>query len=143
MDDETKNYIIEKFGRIHPVFEHMEKYNPEILKGFITIRKATLPPKGVSSTIPEKMKELIIIAVEVALGRGEKGKSHARRAVRLGATPQEVHEAVSLVIWLAGWATYVDGGMDAVKAAEDEQEKMLKGEPFFWTQEVPSDKKTH
>jgi len=143
MDDETKNYIIEKFGRIHPVFEHMEKYNPEILKGFITIRKATLPPKGVASAVPEKMKELIVIAVEVALGRGEKGKSHARRAVRLGATPQEVHETVSLVIWLAGWATYVDGGMDAVKAAEDEYEKMLKGEPFFWTQELSTDKKAH
>ncbi len=121
---------------MHPVFEHMDQYSPEIVEGFIKIRKATLPPKGVEGAIPEKYKELIITAIEVATGRGEKGRSHARKAVRLGATPREVQEAVSLCIWLAGWATWVDGGSQAVKAAEEEQELVKKGEDFHWTAEV-------
>lgn len=77
MDEEARKYIIEKFGRMHPVFEHMDRYSPEIVEGFIKIRKATLPPAGVEGAIPEKYKELIITAVEVATGRGEKGRSHA------------------------------------------------------------------
>jgi alkylhydroperoxidase/carboxymuconolactone decarboxylase family protein YurZ len=136
MNEETKKYILEKFGRMHPVFEHMDKYSPEIVEGFIKIRKATLPSKGVEGAIPEKYKELIVTAVEVATGRGEKGRSHARKAVRLGATPKEVQEAVSLCIWLAGWATWVDGGSEAVKAAEEEEEKVKKGEEFHWTADI-------
>ena len=140
MNEETKKYILEKFGRMHPVFEHMDKYSPEIVEGFIKIRKATLPPKGVDCAIPEKYKELIITAVEVATGRGEKGRSHARKAIRLGASPREVQEAVSLCIWLAGWATWVDGGSEAVKAAEDEEQKVKKGEDFHWTADIKGEK---
>ena len=131
---------MEKFGRMHPVFEHMDKYSPEIVEGFIKIRKATLR-SGVEGAIPEKYKELIITAVEVATGRGEKGRSHARKAVRLGASPKEVQEAVSLCIWLAGWATWVDGGSEAVKAAEEEEEKVKKGDSFHWTADVKGEEK--
>jgi alkylhydroperoxidase/carboxymuconolactone decarboxylase family protein YurZ len=95
-----------------------------------------LPPKGKPEILSRKVKELIMVAVEVALGRGEKGKSHARKAVRAGATPAEIHEVVSLCQWLAGQATYVDGGMDSVKAAEDEEAKMKAGKDFYWTSEV-------
>jgi len=136
MDEDIRQYIMEEFGRIHPVFESMEKYNPELLKGFITSRRSTLPPKGKPEILSRKVKELIMVAVEVSLGRGEKGKSHARKAVRAGATPAEIHEVVSLCQWLAGQATYVDGGMDAVKAAEDEEAKMKAGKDFYWTSEV-------
>ena len=80
-----------------------------------------------------------MVAVEVAMGRGEKGKSHARKAVRAGATPAEVHEAVALCQWLVGMASYVDGGMDAVKAAEDEEAKAKAGKDFYWTSEVKSE----
>ena len=143
MDEDIKEYLMEKFGRIHPVFEAMDRYNPELLRGFVTMRRATLKPKGApEGALPEKIKELIIVAVEVALGRGEGGKSHARRAVRLGATPKEVEEAVELCTWLAGWSTWVDSGMEAVLAAEDEERKMKEGKPFYWTKEVtPSEEK--
>lgn len=128
MNEETRKYILEKFGRMESVFELMDKYSPEIVDGHIKVRKATLPPAGVEGAIPEKYKELIIVAVEVATGRGGRGTSHARRAVRVGATPREVQEAVSLCIWLTGWTTWVDCGSEAVKAAEEEEEKIKKGE---------------
>jgi alkylhydroperoxidase/carboxymuconolactone decarboxylase family protein YurZ len=145
MDNDIKEYLMEKFGRIHPAFEVMDRYNPELLKGFVTMRRATLKPKDApEGALPEKIKELIIVAVEVALGRGEGGKSHARRAVRLGATAKEVEEAVELCTWLAGWSTWVDCGMDAVLAAEDEERKMKEGKPFYWTSEVTtSEEKQH
>jgi hypothetical protein len=34
-------------------------------------------------------------------------------------------------------ATWVDSGADAVRSAEDEFEKMRKGEEFKWSSEVP------
>jgi alkylhydroperoxidase/carboxymuconolactone decarboxylase family protein YurZ len=137
MDNDIKEYLMEKFGRILPAFEVMDRYNPELLRGYVTMRRAILKPKGApEGALPEKIKELIIVAIEVALGRGESGKSHARRAVRLGATAKEVEEAVELCILLAGWSTWVDCGMDAVLAAEDEERKMKEGKPFYWTSEV-------
>jgi len=132
---------MEKFGRMHPVFEHMDKYSPEIVDGYVKIRKATLPPAGVQGIVPEKYKELVITAVEVATGRGEKGRTHARKVVRLGGTPKEVQEVVSLCIWLCGWSTWVDGGSQAVKAAEEEEEKVKKGEPFHWTADIKGEEK--
>ncbi len=138
MDKSAEKYLIEEFGYIHPVFATLDKYDSRLVDYLVGLRRSIMPgktaPQGVLST---KVKELIITAVEVALGRGEKGRSHARKAIRAGATPAEVFEAVALCIYLAGMTTWVDGGMDAVKSAEDEAEKMKRGEEFKWTAEVP------
>jgi alkylhydroperoxidase/carboxymuconolactone decarboxylase family protein YurZ len=137
MNESTRKYLVEEFGYLHPVFETLDKYNPKIAEAVAASRKELIPgkkgPKGVLST---KVKELIITAVEVSLGRGEKGKSHARKAVRAGATTAEVFEAVALCIYLAGMTTWVDSGMEAVKAAEEEYAKAKRGEKFRWTAEV-------
>ncbi|MEM4219615.1 MAG: carboxymuconolactone decarboxylase family protein [Candidatus Caldarchaeum sp.] len=141
MDEINKKYLLEEFGYMHPVFEKLDYYDEKLVTALVSLRRSIMPGKteqaGVLST---KVKELIVTAIEVALGRGEKGKSHARKAVRAGAEPREVFEAVSLCIYLAGMTSWVDGGMDAVRAAEDEYEKMRRGEEFRWTAEVSKGK---
>ncbi len=77
-----------------------------------------------------------MVAVEAATGRGEKGKSHARKAIRAGATPKEVQEALALCIYLVGMSSWVDGGMECVLAAEEEDTKVKHGEKFNWTADV-------
>lgn len=139
MDETIRKYLINEFGYIHPVFEVLDKYDEKLVNALASLRSSLLPGKTDSEgLLSTKVKELIITAVEVALGRGEKGKSHARKAIRAGATPREVFEAVTLCIYLVGMTTWVDGGMDAVRAAEDEYEKMARGEDFRWTAEVPA-----
>ncbi len=139
MNDTTKKYFLETYGKHTPeAFEVIDRFNPEALDAIALFRSALIPTKaGGKEVLSAKTKELIVTALEVATGRGERGKSHARKAIRVGATPQEVFEAVSLCIYLSGMMTWVDSGADAVRSAEDEYKKLKGGQDFVWTSETP------
>ena len=142
MKKETKDYLTEEMGRVHEVFQTLDKYDPKMADAVANLRRAAIPGKqATDSTLDAKYKELIMIAVEVATGRGEKGKTHARKAIRAGATPKQVQEALALCIYLVGMSSWVDGGMECVLVAEDEHEKVKRGEKFNWTPEITSHKK--
>ncbi len=143
LKNETKEYLIEEMGRVHEVYQTLDRYDPKLADSLASLRRAAIPSKNDtgSSTLEAKYKELIMLAVEAATGRGEKGKSHARKAIRAGATPKQVQEALALCIYLVGMSSWVDGGMECVLAAEEEQEKVTKGEKFNWTGEVQGHKK--
>lgn len=113
--DEVYRYFEEAMGKVPISIPSLEKYNPDAMEAFYRLRKATLkePPEG---TLTKKVQELIIIAVEAALKKDPLG--HARIAVDAGATPQEIHDAVAIVLWLAGMPAY-HHGMRAVAAAEE------------------------
>ncbi len=137
MKDQTRDYLIEEMGRVHEVFQTLDKYDPNLTDALASLRRAAIPGKNDSgSTLDAKYKELIMVAVEAATGRGEKGKSHARKAIRAGATPKQVQEALALCIYLVGMSSWVDGGMECVLSAEEEFEKVKKGEEFTWTSEI-------
>lgn len=131
---ELQRYMEQEYGKkLQPSTALLKKYQPQVLEGYLTMRNATLPMKSKGEgLLSRKVKELVITAVEVALGRGEKGKSHARKAIRAGATPEEVSEVLAICIWLAGMATFVDSGSGALQAAIDEAERVKKKEPFHW-----------
>jgi AhpD family alkylhydroperoxidase len=139
MKEETKDYLTKEMGRVHEVFQTLDRFDPNLVDALAALRKAAIPTIDESnSVLPAKYKELIMVAVEAATGRGEKGKSHARKAIRAGATPKQVQEALALCIYLVGMSSWVDGGMECVLAAEEENEKVAKGEKFNWTAEVKS-----
>jgi len=140
--EETRDYLVEEMSRVHEVFQTLDKYDPNLADSLASLRQAAIPSrKDDKGILAPKYKELIMVAVEAATGRGEKGKSHARKAIRAGATPKEVQEALALCIYLVGMSSWVDGGMDCVLAAEDEDQKMKRGEKFTWTAEVREEKK--
>lgn len=142
MKEETKDYLVEEMGRVHEVFQTLDKYDPRLTDALASLRRSAIPGKNDSgSTLEAKYKELIMVAVEAATGRGEKGKSHARKAIRAGATPKQVQEALALCIYLVGMSSWVDGGMECVLAAEEEHEKVKRGEKFNWTADVAGHKK--
>jgi AhpD family alkylhydroperoxidase len=145
LKEETRKYLVEEMGRIHETYETLDRYEPELADALVALRRVAIyesSSKGgsaerssssSSSVIPPKYKELIMIAVEAATGRGEKGKSHARKAIRAGATPKEVQEALGICIYLVGMSSWVDGGYECVLAAEDEESKVKRGEKFTWS----------
>ena len=142
MKEETKDYLVEEMGRVHEVFQTLDKYDPRLTDALASLRRSAIHGKNDSgSTLEAKYKELIMVAVEAATGRGEKGKSHARKAIRAGATPKQVQEALALCIYLVGMSSWVDGGMECVLAAEEEHEKVKRGEKFNWTADVAGHKK--
>ncbi|MDG6996249.1 MAG: carboxymuconolactone decarboxylase family protein [Nitrososphaerota archaeon] len=103
-----------------------------------TLRKLTVTGSE-GSKISTKHRELIMIAVEVATGRGEKGRSHARKAIRAGCTPSEVFEILTLCMYLVGISSWVDSGKDCLLSAVDEMEKMKDGEGLVWSSKVLAD----
>jgi len=117
ISDELRQEIYRYFqqdmaGRVPDSVRMLEQYSPGALEGFYRLRRATTT----ESSLPWKVRELIIIAVEAALKKDPVG--HARIAVEAGATPQEIHDAVALTLWLAGMPAY-HCGMKAVRAAEE------------------------
>jgi alkylhydroperoxidase/carboxymuconolactone decarboxylase family protein YurZ len=124
-------------SRVLDDFQKLDSYDPEFLDSLVGVRKSILPLEK-KPAIPTKYKELIMVAVETAAGRGEHGISHARKAIRAGATPKEVYEALAICIYLTGMATWVDSGKYCLQAAEEEYEKVKRGEKFVWSGEVGS-----
>jgi alkylhydroperoxidase/carboxymuconolactone decarboxylase family protein YurZ len=125
---EILEYLIEEFGELRPSHLTMAKYNPKMLEGFAKFRRAVQPgKKDPEGALPKYMKEIISVVIEVTQGRGGGaegvGVNHTRRAVKYGATPEMIHEAMALVFLLAGMTSYVDYGLSCVKAAEEEYKK--------------------
>ena len=110
--EEIAAYFKAEMGNEPSSISSLERYSLGALEGFYRLRKATT----VESSLPKKVRELIIVAVETALRKDPTG--HARLAVEAGASPQEVHDAVALCLWLAGMPAYHEG-MKAVAAAEE------------------------
>lgn len=114
--EEIAAYFHDEMGREPMSIPVLERYSPGALEGFYRLRQATT----VGSTLSKKVRELIIVAVETALRKDPSG--HARLAVEAGATPQEIHDAVALCLWLAGMPAYHEG-MKAVAAAEEHAQR--------------------
>ncbi|WP_066570593.1 carboxymuconolactone decarboxylase family protein [Snodgrassella sp. CFCC 13594] len=76
----------------------MHKTQPETMKGFSDIGKAAMK----SGVLDPKTKELIALAVGVAARCDGCIGFHTKALARLGATTEEVHEALGVAIYMGG-----------------------------------------
>jgi alkylhydroperoxidase/carboxymuconolactone decarboxylase family protein YurZ len=99
-------------------YEILSRYYPEVLHGYITLRKAA--KNNPRSVLPDHIRELIIVAIECARTKvNGPPTGHAVRAIKAGATVEQVAEVVSLCILIGGMLTFQESGKFALKAAED------------------------
>jgi alkylhydroperoxidase/carboxymuconolactone decarboxylase family protein YurZ len=98
-------------GEVPASARMLERYMPGAPAGDDQLRRATTH----ETSLPKPVRELIIIAVQAALKKDPSG--HARSGVDAGVSPQEIHDACALVLWLAGTPAY-QVGMLAVAAAD-------------------------
>jgi|TARA_B100000315_G_C14471893_1_gene538755 alkylhydroperoxidase/carboxymuconolactone decarboxylase family protein YurZ len=123
---DVRKYLESEFGSLQESHELMAEYNPEMLKAFASFRRSIFPKKGDrQGALPKYTKEIIATVIEVTLGRGSQptGTKHARLAIRAGATPEMIHEAMALIFFLGGMTAYVDAGIECVRAARNEASK--------------------
>jgi len=76
----------------------LREHIPETYKGFAQLHAASMAEGAVSA----RMKELIALAIAVADRCDGCIASHARGAVRTGATPEEVAETLGVTIMMGG-----------------------------------------
>ena len=111
-----EEYCREQYGVVPDEYRLLANYLPQVVEGIIATREAVT--RTTEGTLPEKVRELIMVAVEVALKKPP--ILHAKRAVEAGATVREVAEVVAICMYLAGMASYVVAGYPALKAAEEQ-----------------------
>ena len=102
-----------------PLARDLRKAIPDVYAGFQELHAAALAP-GVLDT---RSKELIALALSVAQGCDGCIASHARGAVRAGATAQEAAEAIGVAILMCGGPATIHGprALSAVREYADEE----------------------
>jgi alkylhydroperoxidase/carboxymuconolactone decarboxylase family protein YurZ len=114
-------YAREYYGSDAQLFSDWDlliRHCPSVFVGYITLRKATFTT-GPEAVLSPKFKELVILAIELALTKvNAPPVAHARLAIEAGATPAEVAEVVSLSIPIGGVLTYLESGRFVLRQAE-------------------------
>jgi len=114
--------LIEKMkkdrGYILPEWEFAARNDPDFAEAYNNLYRAALSD---GKALPAKIRELVAIGV-LSFRREINGtKTHMLRAMRLGATKQEILEAVETSIIPGGAPTY-SCGLKALMLALEEQE---------------------
>jgi AhpD family alkylhydroperoxidase len=88
-----------------PLARDLRKAIPEVYAGFHELHAAALEP----GELDTRVKELIALAIAVVQGCDGCIASHARGAVKAGATPEEAAEAIGVAILMNGGPATVHG----------------------------------
>lgn len=100
--DDLLDSVSESRGYSLPLHEVLAEHDPHVLEGYEAMMRALYLSKR---RLDSKTKEFVYVAVLVALGAAEEHvRAHMEKAVREGATQDEVLEAVELVVPAAGVA---------------------------------------
>jgi len=103
---------------VEDTFRLLAEYVPGVFRGYMTLREGVFPLEGEGdSVLPAKVKELVILGVEIAAMMSPPPVYHARKAIEAGATPQEVAEVVALCIMLRGMMSYQQSGRFVLEEA--------------------------
>jgi AhpD family alkylhydroperoxidase len=78
---------------------------PPVAKGFAELAKAAIAPGALDS----KTKELIALAIGIAARCDGCLVYHAKAAMRLGATREEVLEAIGVAVYMGGGPSMIYG----------------------------------
>ncbi len=81
-------------GDWNPLWDTLREWDAEFLEGYLAFR--SVPHRR--GTLPAKVRELIMIAINASTTHlyAAGVRRHIRNALRAGATPQEIMEAVQL-----------------------------------------------
>lgn len=90
---------------LNPKHRALRQMIPDVYRGFGEMSKAALT----SGVLDRKIKELIALVIGVTNGCDGCIASHARGAVRAGATKEEAAEAIGVSILMAGGPATIYG----------------------------------
>ena len=122
----VRQYSLKYYGRIVDAYELMGRYLPDPMVKWIELRKSVfqLPPAG---ALTMREKELIALTIEITSLKPN-SETHAKLAIKEGASVKDVAEVCAICILLGGMATHMASGQNALKAAEEEYERLMKKE---------------
>jgi alkylhydroperoxidase/carboxymuconolactone decarboxylase family protein YurZ len=129
MKQSSKAHLIGALSVVPPGYKLMDKYNPALADAVAGFRKNIMEGRGV---LPMKTKELVIAALEVAIGKKDGAILHAKKAIRAGNSMEELFEALTITMYMVGMPSWEWITTIAIKAAEEEAARIKKKKPFKW-----------
>jgi AhpD family alkylhydroperoxidase len=103
-------------GYIYPEWEFAARSDPEFVEAYNALYRAALND---GRALSAKTKEFIAIGILAYRGEVNAVKAHIQRAMRLGATKQEILEAVETSIIPGGAPTFFNGLSAMIKAFDE------------------------
>ena len=104
MTDDTHEHQ-DTLDALNPQHRELRRMIPDVLKGFGEMSKAAMAPGALGSAL----KELIALAIGIVHGCDGCIASHARAAVRAGATREQAAEAIGVAIMMHGGPATIYG----------------------------------
>ena len=114
----AKNFV-ELTNRISDNLKKLRKDIPDTMQGFSALAKAATR----DGALDRKTKELIALAIGVAAHCDGCIGFHAEALVRLGASRQEVEEALGMAVYMGGGPSLMYAA-DAISAYEQFQQQV-------------------
>jgi alkylhydroperoxidase/carboxymuconolactone decarboxylase family protein YurZ len=98
-------------GFMHPEWEYTARENPELMEVYNAfVGWVTRPDDSeVPPALPLKFREMVMLPVLAFRGEEKLVVVHIRKAMQLGATPQEIREVFETIILPAGAVAWVTG----------------------------------
>lgn len=115
--ERASDFLKKEVGEVPKHAVVLEKYDSAVSDALQTMRTKILSDGKLS----KKAKELIRIgiAASIRLPKDPFARLHAFAAVKSGATPEEIHEAVEVALLFCGLSGYAEYGYAVVQEAEN------------------------
>lgn len=125
---EKKQKLIKKMekerGYVYPTWLYMVDKDVDFMEAYDNLYERVLTD---GKALPAKTRELIAIALLAFRGQENAVYLHIKRALRLGATKQEIIEAIETTV-IPGGAITFQLGVSALMRIEEEEKKAGKPE---------------
>jgi alkylhydroperoxidase/carboxymuconolactone decarboxylase family protein YurZ len=105
MEDVLNYFQQEGAGNIPEWVKLLEAYSPEVVKNYGTLRSGILR----NSTVSRKLKELVLVGINVSERYKEGVRIHVASAKKEGATDQEIAEVSLVGVLTAGIPAWFEG----------------------------------
>ncbi len=106
-------------GYLPPSYPYVATRDIDFLEAYDSLYKRALSD---GKALPAKYRELVVIGILAYRGNDPACYEHVKRALRLGATRQEVLEAIEATIIPGGTPTF-GAGLRALMRVEEEEKK--------------------
>ncbi len=117
---EIRAHFEKTLGTAMPEFwVKLAEHLPWVMDGYARMREGTFRDMDAGGALPKKIKELVVVALDIIQGNAWGIRTHTRAAIQAGATLPEITEIVALTILSRGMVAYRMGGYDALVAAEE------------------------
>ena len=107
-------------GYLPPSYPYVAEKDIDFLEAYDNLYKRALSD---GKALPAKIREFVVIGILAYRGHDAACYEHVKRALRLGATKQEVLEAVEATIVPGGTPTFGAGLRALMKVEEEEKKK--------------------